>query len=1007
MRILFLHLSDLHLKDPNSVSTFQIKKIVDTLNVQGAFNRLILILSGDITSSGESPQFDAAYKFIGSFITIVKEISGYSSHIDILCVPGNHDLNHNGESMTSECLQGIHKANLYEEHLPAEIDKMTDFYNYAVKNCCFKNKEAFWQMLININGFILEANLINSAVFSILEEDKGLHYIPQRHINAFNVPTSADFVITVMHHSPDWYIDSQKNLLDDAIYGKSSLVFYGHEHNITTKAVSHERNAAAFVQSGGCLCENDDWSKSTYNVGLLDTDTMVYSLCKFCWNGSEKQYEVKEKMSQTLTKKPSIEKHIDVIPSYLTTLLTDFKHDLSEDFHNYFVFPRIQAEDQDGTIGKEYIGEKSLIDEIIARKRVLITGGYNSGKTTLLKSLFCSLSREFIVIYCDITDIRGKHAERIIKNCFVEIYGESPSDYNRFIQMPKEKRILIIDDIDQIAPTDFEHFIQQLCETFEYFIFTSKQVININLLDRMKLQLKTTDLIYKFKIAPFYADKRYELIEKVVNILSDDHDSVPKTTRLLSDAIKAQKRFISLDPDFIIKYVEYYCKNIGEAMGNDSGVFSKVFEASLINAIGKYQTGKLSVDKIFVLLSKIAHNIHFHKVYPIMRTRVLDIIEEYNIDYGAHVNGIEAIDVMTKSKILTPTENDDGYRFANNNYLAFFVAREVNSQYNTTGNDSDLQKILQCSCFGINSDILLFISYITDNIRILRLIIQTVNDYTSDWPEFDFSENIPKFLKSEKKHIVDLPAKDARKKEREAEIASEKVSSTELRTVEIYDYSEETIDEFVNQIIRACSLLIVVSKCLPNFEHNMPKEDKDAFVNAIYKLPNKIFYLWASEADKEIDEIIRYFKEQSQDYFTRQKPKSDDDFLKAFQWGAMSLLLDLYNIGVVFSTKDNTVQYLDSFNYEKEDTYSLEHLMMLEKQNASTTFTESALNLYDDRKGHIYLTLLKRIVNHAFVFMDNFEFRLKQRLQTKFFPSKEHAKELMIQRKRNSNKVNE
>lgn len=1007
MKVLFLHIGDLHIKDRQGINSFQIQKIVHSLNIFGRFDKAIVVITGDIAHSGEENQYKMASYCVGQLVAGIKRRYNYSERIEVLCVPGNHDIFHNGQCMTSKMLQKLRKDNSYYKHLQVELDKQKFFFNFAKKNSCFTYSGVYCRRTIDLNGFVIEANLINSGLFSIFDEDKGLHFIPQHCINEFNTPSGAELVITIMHHSPDWYVDSLKNMLEAAIYGKSSLVFFGHEHYIGNKTVSHENNAPVLIQAGGCLCKNDDWTNSTYHLGLLDTDTMVYKQCKFVWNVGQRQYEQKESCENILSKKPSIEKHIKVLPNYLDSLCKDVKHDISQDFRDYFVFPRIQAEDHNGTLGKEFTTEEEFIAELLERKKNLIIGGYNSGKTTLLKSLFLRLSEDYVVLFCDIADIRGKRADRIIKNCFVDIYGDNDSDYERFLQISKERRILIIDDIDQINQESFDCFIAQLDDTFEYFIFASKQIIDISLLDRMKVFLKTTDLVYKYRLTPFYSDKRHELIEKVVSLKMDDPASVSKTANLLSEAIKAQKRFISLDPDFIIKFVEYYCNNIGEASNNDSGVFSKVFEASLINALSKYQTPKLSVDKIFVLLSKIAHYIHFNKAYPISETRILEIISEYNEEYGAKVNGVEAINIMTNSKVLIFDGDIGGYYFGNKNYLAFFVAREVNNQYNSTGDESDLQKILKCSCFGINADILLFISYITDNIRILRLILHMVNEYTREWEEFEFGNKMPQFLKSERKHTVSLPPSDAREKEKKAEIETEKTLSNELKILNIYDYSEDDVDQFVNQIIRACSLLIIVAKCLPNFEHNMPKADKDAFIDVIYRLPNKIFQLWASVADKEVDNILQFFKEQSQDYYSRQKELSDDDILRALQWAAMSLLLDLYNLSVFYSTKDNTAQYLSDFDYARSDTYSLEHLMMLEKQNAGNQFVKTAINMANQKKDPIFNTLLRRIVNHALVYMNDLDFRLTQQLHSKFFLAKDTQKKIMMQRIKSSNKENE
>lgn len=1006
MRVLFLHLSDMHIKDRQGLNAFQIEKIVDAINAAGKIDNMVIVISGDIAFSGKSSQYGTAYHCIGNIIAKIKKKYGFSGSHYVLCVPGNHDADYSGGCHTSRDLQDIRKVSSYERYISAELQKQTAFFNFAGANGCFTSRNAFCQKIISSGDFRIEANLINSGIFSILEEDKGLHYIPQYCINELCAPTGADFVITVMHHSPEWYTDTQKNMLEAVIYGKSSIVFYGHEHYIGNKTVSNEGNPFALIQAGGELCDNDNWTQSTFHIGVLDTNTFEYFQSKLVWNAKQQQYEQTDKNTVMLPQKPSVERTIHILPDYKKKLLEDEKHSITDNFLDYFVFPRIQAEDVNGTVSKEYTTEEDFVSAILSKKKVLINGGYNSGKTILLKSLFFRLSKDYAVLFCDIANIRGKKMDRILRNCFIDIYGENESDYLRFTQIPKEKRVIIIDDIDQIKSESFESLIEQLNDSFEYFILASKRILDLSLIDRMKVLLKANDSIFRFKIMPIFSDKRYELIQKLVNIKAEDKSTVDKTTKLLADAISSQRRFISLDPDFIIKYVEYYCNNLGDANNSDSGVFSKVFEANLINALSLYQSARLSVDKLFVLLSKIAHFIHFNKAYPITEKQIIEIIETYNSDYGSSVNYVEAITAMCNAKVLV-SDGAGGFRFTNRNYLAYYVAREVNNQYNTTGDDTDLQTILKCSCFGINADILLFISYITDNIRVLQLILRMANELTLYWPEFDFDEHMPAYLKSERTHTVLPPAADAREKEREAEIAAERSAVDKVLTVDIYDYTEDEADNFVNQIVRAGSLLIVVSKCLPNFEHNMLKRDKDAFVDTIYRLPNRIFGQWATETDKNVAELIQFFKEQTQDYYSRQKVVEDDDILRALQWASISLLLDLYNLSVFYAAKDNTNQYLSSYNYFDDDTYALEHLMILERVSANRQFVDDALKMDDPKKGFVFTIALRRIVSHALVFMNGMDFRLSQQLQTKFFPQRDVQKRLMSQRLANENKKGE
>ena len=58
--------------------------------------------------------------------------------------------------------------------------------------------------------------------------------------DALGTPTGAELAITVMHHSPDWYNDEQKNMIEATLHEKCSIVFYGHEHYISCKRIENE-----------------------------------------------------------------------------------------------------------------------------------------------------------------------------------------------------------------------------------------------------------------------------------------------------------------------------------------------------------------------------------------------------------------------------------------------------------------------------------------------------------------------------------------------------------------------------------------------------------------------------------------------------------------------------------------------------------------------------------------------------------------------------------------------
>lgn len=82
MKILFLHLSDLHIKSDKAYCEFQIKKIIDSLRTAGSFDRLLFVLSGDIAFSGEREQYRVANGIVNR---IEKEKYIYQPYRNRMC----------------------------------------------------------------------------------------------------------------------------------------------------------------------------------------------------------------------------------------------------------------------------------------------------------------------------------------------------------------------------------------------------------------------------------------------------------------------------------------------------------------------------------------------------------------------------------------------------------------------------------------------------------------------------------------------------------------------------------------------------------------------------------------------------------------------------------------------------------------------------------------------------------------------------------------------------------
>ena len=79
MKILFLHLSDLHIESRAALSTINIDKILDALRMYGTFDEMFLIFSGDIAFSGVNEQYAVASSFITRIFREIKNKNTYGT----------------------------------------------------------------------------------------------------------------------------------------------------------------------------------------------------------------------------------------------------------------------------------------------------------------------------------------------------------------------------------------------------------------------------------------------------------------------------------------------------------------------------------------------------------------------------------------------------------------------------------------------------------------------------------------------------------------------------------------------------------------------------------------------------------------------------------------------------------------------------------------------------------------------------------------------------------------
>jgi len=1012
MKIIFLQLSDLHIQDKSATHPLKIQPLVNSLHKFSPFDAVVVVISGDIAATGQKGEYQLAAHFVGQLKTqLTSKYAINDKDFKILMVPGNHDICYpSGRRPSTDFVRSAVEHNP-DEYLLAELNNLQNFLDFADSNKCFFSKANFAGMpycqlytrkiLHFSNGYMIEANLFNTAPFSCSNDD-GLHFIPYDSLSLFNRPSNANISITVMHHSPDWFVFNQRKDLNRIMEQRSSIAFFGHEHMVDTQQILTNGHQRIVCQSGGAWQHSGMPNVCEFFTSVFDTKTNEYSVYNCSWNGSN--FETNCSGKYRLSPKPLNGMSLLCSEEYLSTIRSDGKHPISENFLDYYTFLKLKVSKPEKTFNEKIINTiEELLEYIKSEKYIAIVGGTNAGKTTLLKVLFNSLFLEYTVLFCGTENITGKNTEKIIKELVSTTYGEL--SFDAYCSIPSSQKVILIDDLHRVKPKDLKKFLRDIKLQFGTIVVATDDSNKFDIIQTVRETIETDNDFVQLYLSRLYASKRVELIEKIVT-LKNNCEIVPndKMIRMLEQQLNSYKLGFSADIDFVVQFADYFCSHYSELDSSHAFVFSKVFEASIEKAISETLINrKENPGDIIVALSEVAFYLHFNKEYPISMQCISDTIKGYCEYYdNKYLTPYRFIQISITSGLLVPTASGDAFRFASKDHLAYFVAKALNRKYHDNNDETYLMQIVNQSCFGINGDILLFLTYLGENVNITRLLLRQAQELVKDWSEFNITNVNAHYLDTAQPFHVPAPDPDQRSKDLENQNRAEEISdasSDKIETLDLYDYDSSQSEIFMNQIIRSHLVLKTIARSLSAFISILPANDKKELVRAIYVIPNRIFGFFAEEVDRLYPELINDFISSPEEY-KNSIIKSPEDLTKLLQLLSTQILLNFYLSVSQFAATSSTIDYIANHDYVNDSiTYRLERLLFYENVGDWKSVVAEAESLYDSTENGILRSICKLCVRHLLSYANNIPLNERHRIIDKFLPGK--RKEILISQRKN------
>lgn len=339
---------------------------------------------------------------------------------------------------------------------------------------------------------------------------------------------------------------------------------------------------------------------------------------------------------------------------------------------------------------------------------------------------------------------------------------------------------------------------------------------------------------------------------------------------------------------------------------------------------------------------------------------------------------------------LVPDDKELLY-FANKNYFAYFIAKHlILSAQNDPPSTDGIQYALKNICFGINSDIILFVSYLLNNTQVIMSILNEADSLLSPWPEVSLdNKNISLLaVASASKEITPPTADEQQEYSEQKETLEERhYSGDEVEARGLFDYDDSEIDKYPYRLIRAIRYTEMICRALPAFHSRLKVSQKSEIIDFIYSYPRKIIYALLRPIDTHIDELCDMLLAYAAETGKKKSNGSDythDDFQNMFFDYARAASLSLYNHFAEICTSPKTTQKL----VERDSTDAIEkiaRLLIIENSGNTDELLKEAEAVIKHSKDMNTRIMAQIVVRKHLLYNKKLSFSKKQQLVDRIF----------------------
>ena len=478
-----IHISDLHLS-ATPTRGFQYKsaaEIIDRLifDVQGIENNRgvkfdTVFFTGDLAFSGSEKEYQLFENELLNKITDGLSIDKENFYI----VPGNHDVARSNVKALDKRVRENNIEDLNDifneiDDGSASWDRLKNYFEFDERFNSTKNDYI-------LNGKLLKARKITNKLYLVFfnsawlaqdDSDKENLFITPKQIEkliASKIPRDAN-IILLTHHPIDWLNASDRDHFSSFLEKKVSMMCFGHMHMFKQKKEANfKEGVTLFLQAGtldtreensgySCILLNNNNSVSDGTVIYRKFDKKENQFVNWLEYGNNGEFDFSTIDTLTFDSEKFVKVSANLLRQADKDLLINmgFPEEKKKSLRKFFTEPNFSDFEVTPHLNTKI---KETGEILSSNENLIIVGGANSGRTSVLKYLFTKglesqIHRDFenFSFYIDLKNekinSKGQFLQALINQYFEEDINTSFEEkIKRMVQ--SGNAVIYIDNID-------------------------------------------------------------------------------------------------------------------------------------------------------------------------------------------------------------------------------------------------------------------------------------------------------------------------------------------------------------------------------------------------------------------------------------------------------------------------------------------------------------------------------------------------------------------------------